>query len=241
MQDYDLSDSISVARLFGKHVGDQYLSTPSSATGNPVGDEIFKDLVQKLQSFVPDYPNLKFLEFQAVLSDIIRYTRVAVSQKASGGEFFKFLFDKDASENDLQESLYAYLEMDSNFGTRYRKEVTEVADGGRVDILYTSDNITIPVELKKTDQKPTTKTIAKNYLAQAQTYSYPYDQLGLFVLLDNSNKADALQSPINDIRELFDIQHMKPYYDVKERYPNYVVTVIIPGNKITPSARSTYK
>lgn len=241
MQDYDLSDPISVARLFGRHVGDQYLSTPSSTTGSPVGDEIFKDLVQRLHSFVPDYPNLKFLEFKAVLSDIIRYTRVAISQKASGGGLFKFLFDKDASENDLQESLYAYLEMDSNFGTRYRKEVTEVADGGRVDILYTSDNITIPVELKKTDHKPTTESIAQNYLAQAQTYSYPYDQLGIFVLLDNSNKADSKKSPINDIRELFNIQHMKPYYDVKERYPNYVVTVIIPGNKITPSTRSTYK
>jgi len=129
----------------------------------------------------------------------------------------------------------------SNFGTRYRKEVTEVADGGRVDILYTSDNITIPVELKKTDQKPTTESIAQNYLAQAQTYSYPYDQLGIFVLLDNSNKFDAKKSPINDIRELFNIQHMKPYYDVDERFPNYVVTVIIPGNKITPSIRSTYK
>jgi hypothetical protein len=83
--------------------------------------------------------------------------------------------------------------------------------------------------------------MAKYYLGQAQTYCYPHDQLGLFVLLDNSSKADKLQSPINDIRELFNIQNMKPYYELEQTAPNYVVSVIIPGNKITPSRRSKYK
>lgn len=241
MQSHDLSDPVSVAKLFGRYVDEQYPKYPTLVTGSHVGDEIFNNLIQKLNSFVPNYPHSKFLEFQTVLSDIIRYTLVAVSQKTSGGGFFKFLFDNNASENDLQESIYAYLTMNSEFGSRYKKEVTEVADGGRVDVLYISDKVTIPVELKKTDYKPSADSISKNYLAQTQTYCYPYDQLGLFVLLDNSKKADELQSPINDIRELFDIQHMEPYYKVENKFPNYVVTIIVPGNKVTPSSRSRYK
>lgn len=240
IQGIDLKDSTAVTRLIGSYIS-QYSNHPTSATGTPVGDEIFSSLTKKLQVLVPDYARIKFIEFEMVLSDVIRYTVLASAQKSSGAGFFKFLFDKGAMESDLQDSMCVYLEMNSDVGSRYKKEVTEVADGGRVDILYKSNNITIPIELKKTDLKPTVTSIAENYLGQAQTYCYPYDRLGLFVLLDNSCKGDELYSPINDIRELFDIQHMKPYYDLDNKYPDYIVTVIVPGNKMTPSSRSTYK
>jgi hypothetical protein len=241
VENCDLDNPISLVRLIGSYVNQKDVTAFSSITGSRVGDEIFRTLIQRINFLMPDYPNDKLLEFQVVLSDVIRYMLAASSQKASGGGFFNYLFDKNSSENDLQESMYAYLGMKSSFGARYSKEVSEVADGGRVDILYSSDCITLPVELKKTELKPTNDSIAELYLGQAQTYCYPHDQLGLFVLLDNSNKADELQSPINDIRDLFIIQNMEPYYKLEQKAPNYVVSVIVPGNKITPSVRSKYK
>ena len=236
---HDLSDPKSLIRLVGRYLDELPAASPGFITGSRVGDEIFKYLAERLGSLVPSYPAEKFLEFKLVLSDVIRYATIAASQKKTGEGLFKFLFDENATEGNLQESMYAYLQM-SPVGTKYKPEVSEVADGGRVDILYTSDKVVIPIELKRTKSKPTKESIAKKYLGQAQTYCYPHDQLGLFVLLDNSSKADELARPMNDIREHFDIQHMKPYYDVEQKAPNYVVTVIVPGNKITPSQRSKY-
>jgi hypothetical protein len=225
----------------GSYISQQYITHISSVTGNRTGDEIFHRLINEIGLLLPSYPNNKFFEFKIVLSDIIRYMIAVSSKKSSGGGFFKFLFTKTATEKDLQESLFAHLEMSSNIGSRYSSEVSEVADGGRVDILYKSDNVVIPIELKKTDEKPTNESIENHYLAQAQTYCYPYDQLGIFLLLDNSDKSSELRSPINDIRELFNIHHMQPYYSVEKRAPNYIVSVIVSGNKVTPSTRSRYK
>lgn len=241
IENCDLEDPVSLVKLMGRYISEEQSSSISFTTGNPVGDEIFHKLINEINSLVPNYSFDKLIEFKIVLSDVIRYMLVTSTQKTSGGGFLKYLFDENASENDLQESIYAYLAMGSKFGSRYNKEVTEVADGGWVDILYRSDNITIPVELKKTDKKPTPKSMIEYYLGQAQTYCYPHDQLGLFILLDNSNKEDELHSPINDIRDLFIIQNMKPYYELEQMAPNYVISVIIPGNKITPSKRSRYK
>lgn len=43
------------------------------------------------------------------------------------------------------------------------------------------------------------------------------------------------------IFNLFDVMNLEPSYDVNQRHPDYVVTVIVPANKMLPSARSTYK
>lgn len=233
-------DPAELARLFSRYI-DKYLNCPTLyATGNRVGDEIFDDVVGRISELIPSYSQEKFSEFKVVLSDVIRYLQIAVSQKNSGKKLFKYLFDASAVENDLQQSMFAYFQMSSGVSGRYALEVNEVADGGRVDILYTCDAITLPIELKKTNLKPNKDTISDNYLSQAQTYCYPNDQLGLFVLLDNSSKANETNKPINDIRELFHVCHMEPYYKLEEKAPNYVVSVIIPGNKILPNKRSTY-
>lgn len=237
----NLDDPVSLVKLVGRYAAQEQMLSISSVTGNRVGDEIFDALIKEINSLIPNYSLEKLIEFKIVLSDVIRYVLSATSQKASGGGFFKYLFDDNASENDLQDSIYAYLDMKSGCRYKYSKEVAEVADGGRVDILYKSDSSTIPIELKKTNQKPTPESIVEFYLGQAQTYCYPHDQLGLFILLDVSCKASELQSPINDIRDLFIIQNMKPYYELDQMAPNYVVSIIIPGNKITPSKRSKYK
>ncbi|SHJ71661.1 hypothetical protein SAMN05519226_0087 [Cycloclasticus pugetii] len=230
-----------IIKLFGRY-SEEYLAPPIlSLTGSRVGDEIFDEIVARITGFIPNYSQKKLSEFKVVLSDVIKYSQIAASQKKSGKDFFKYLFDANASEDDLQQSMFAYFQMNSCVSSKYKLEVDEVADGGRVDILYSSDSVVLPIELKKTDVKPSIDNIADSYLSQAQTYCYPNDQLGLFVLLDNSSKGSKLNNPINDIREFFDVYHMEPYYEFGEKAPNYVVSVIIPGNKVLPSKRSTYK
>lgn len=236
----DLDDPAAVVRLCGSYYY-QNMAPVTPVTGSRTGDEIFRTLIGKIEELLPDYQIEKLLEFKVVLSDVIRYAVLSSEKKSSGAGFFKFLFDENAVEKDLQDSMLAHFEMSSNIGSRYSPEVIEIADGGRVDIRYQSDRFTLPIELKKTDEVPTKELIVKSYLAQAQTYCYPHDQLGVFVLLDNSSKAKRLQSPINDLREHFSILHLEPYYKVETVAPDYVVSVIIPGNKVTPSSRSTYK
>ena len=109
-----------------------------------------------------------------------------------------------------------------------------------MDILFISDIAKFPIELKKTNTKPTTDNIRKYYLSQAQSYAATLDKLGVFILLDNSSKKNEIQSPTNDLRDLFKIESLEPYYN-ENPTTNYLVTVIIPGNKITPSQRSKYK
>ena len=62
-------------------------------------------------------------------------------------------------------------------------------DGGRVDIVYSKELISIPIELKKSLHRPDTQALEDNYIAQAQTYTAGYDQLGIFVLLELSDKS----------------------------------------------------
>jgi hypothetical protein len=243
LNEINSNDISSLIRLTNQyHVELQQIDFLISVTGNSTGDEIFHSLISKIKTKIPDYPDHKLLDYKIILSDLIRYMLRAASKKRSGQDFFKFLYQSDASENDLQESILAHLEMASGASKRYRSETPEIADGGRVDILFESDNATIPIELKKTDKKPSNDTIKDNYLGQAQTYCYPHDQLGFFVLLDNSSKLEERESPINDIRELFNLVHMKPYYDfdTEIKAPNYIITIVIPGNKVTPSMRSNY-
>ena len=207
-------------------------------TGSGPGDDVFNRISGKLREDLGDYPKEKMYAFQSVLSDVIRYVHFSLQSKNNYSDFLKFLFSSEAEEKELQDSLVAFLKMNSGRASSYRAEVSDVADGGRVDVLYEVDEITIPIELKRTVSHIDEEHIRECYLSQAQTYVYPYDQLGIFVLLDMRKKEK--QKPINNVRELFDTMHLVPFYDVKKRNPDYVVTVIIPGNKILPSARSTY-
>ena len=81
-------------------------------------------------------------------------------------------------------------------------------DGGRVDILYKKDIITIPIELKKSPIRPTQQILEENYIAQAQTYTAGYEQLGVFVLLELSDK--SIEPPPN-FKDWFRVHHLKPH------------------------------
>jgi hypothetical protein len=116
-------------------------------------------------------------------------------------------------------------------------EKAKFVDGGRVDIVYSRDIITIPIELKKSLVRPDQTTLEQNYIAQAQTYTAGYDQLGVFAVLDLSDKAT---DPPPNIRDWFRIHHLQPSTNLPVEFPDYVVSVVIPGNRILPSRRSTY-
>jgi len=117
-------------------------------------------------------------------------------------------------------------------------EKARFVDGGRVDILYKKELITIPIELKKSLNRPSVNDLEENYISQAQTYTAGYDQLGIFVLLELSDKGTE---PPPNFKDWFKIHHLSPSTNLELNYPDYVISVVIPGNRTSPSAKSIYK
>ena len=158
---------------------------------------------------------------------------------------FSFLYSKsekngkgqDAVEQDLQDSMLFFFEH-SKIADGLGHEQSKFVDGGRVDILYKKDIITIPIELKRSLMRPNESTLEENYLAQAQTYTSGYDQLGIFVLLELSDKEK--EAPAN-FKDWFKIHHLKPSTNLTVNFPDFVVSAVIPGNRTGPSSKSTYK
>lgn len=206
-------------------------------TGSNIGDDIFKNLTSRLNTFIPEYPKHRLLEFQLVLEDIIRYVKRS-SEGETSNPNFSFLFDEKALEKDLQQSMMNMLKFASDRADFYSEENKEFTDGGRVDIKYQNQSITIPIELKRTANIITEDLIRNKYLSQAQTYTYNRDQLGIFVVLDLYKKDK--DKPMNNLRDLFGITHLETQHRVNENHPDYIVWCIVPGNKILPSERSNY-
>ncbi len=211
-------------------------------TGSIQGQEIFMDLASKIDEFLPDYNIEKKAAFLNILEEVIRYTRSTLVNNDK--KRFLFLYSKsengkgqDAIEQDLQDSMISYFEH-SKIADGLEHEKSKFVDGGRVDILYKKDVITIPIELKKSIIRPDKSILEQNYLAQAQTYTSGYDQLGIFVLLELSDKSK--ESPPN-FKDWFKIHHLPPSTNLEVNYPDYIISVVIPGNRTGPSAKSTYK
>ena len=120
----------------------------------------------------------------------------------------------------------------------FEYEKDKVTSGGRVDIIFQSDKMSIPIEVKKTEESPTVSKIEEYYIAQAQTYASAYEQLGIFLLLDLSDKG---KKPIPNFNDWFNIHHLQPATNLPVNHPDYIVSVVIPGNKLLPSMMSTYK
>lgn len=211
-------------------------------TGSIHGQEILIDLTSKIDKFLPNYNLEKRTAFLNVLEEVIRYTRSTFVNNDK--KRFLFLYSKsekgkgqDSIEQDLQDSMLSYFEH-SKIADGLEHEKSKFVDGGRVDILYKKDVITIPIELKKSIIRPDETILEQNYLAQAQTYTSGYDQLGIFVLLELSDKS---KEPPANFKDWFKIHHLVPSTNLKINYPDYVVSVVIPGNRTGPSAKSTYK
>ncbi len=204
-------------------------------TGYSQGELILSDISKVIQEHLPLYPDAKFQEFILVLSDLINYF---ILTQRGGKDRFPYLFKDDAKEKDLQDDLLSRLQS-SERAEYYLPEVKEIADGGRVDIIYHRDAIQLPIEIKRSFVKPNWEVIRANYLSQAQTYARTRDQLAFFVVLDLSAK--AVGKPIPNTRDLYKVFHLDTESDLDIAYPDYVIAFIIPGNKPLPSERSSYK
>jgi len=176
------------------------------------------------------------LNFYQVLTSIIRY--VAVGYQRSDGAFKVLYNQPDASEDDFQDSLLLFLKTAGNH-YKFDAEKRQFADGGRIDIVFSEGGqTTIPIEVKKTKKDFDRKTIYDNFLPQAQTYVTPYNQIGIFVLFDNRDKKNI--PPNSGIKNLFYVDSIPSNIEAFNNYPDLVVNVIIPANKISPSSKSKY-
>lgn len=211
-------------------------------TGSIHGQEILFEIMAKIKNHLPDYPTDKMEAFFNILEETIRYARVSFVDNQK--KRFSFLFSQseggkgtNALEQDLQDSMILYFEH-SKIADGLEHEKAKFVDAGRVDILYKKDLITIPIELKKSLNRPNQLALEQNYIAQAQTYTSGYDQLGIFILLELSDKSNE---PPPNFKDWFKIHHLPPSTNQAIAYPDFVVSCIIPGNRTTPSAKSNYK
>jgi hypothetical protein len=210
-------------------------------TGGLIGHEILEQLTAKIQAAVPDYPSYKMEIFSNLLEEVIRYCARTFTRHERSK--FQFLFSKafggkgeDALEEDLQNDMIAFFEH-SKVADGLDHEKAKFVDGGRVDIVYVKDGITIPIELKKSLTRPTLESIESNYISQAQTYTAGYDQLGIFVVIELSDKTST---PPPNMRDWFNIHHLAPHTALPVKFPDNIISVVIPGNRVLPSSKSTY-
>lgn len=231
---------ISQLRIFIKKYKNQQFPYK---TGSIIGQEVYYNLRKNIEQKLINYSENKLEAYFNVLEEVIRYARTTFVK--NNRNRFPFLYSKinfdkgkgqDAKEEDLQTSMWEFLEH-SKIADGLDNEKTRFVDGGRVDIVYSKDLITVPIELKKSLNRPAKKDIETNYIAQAQTYTAGYDQLGIFVLLELSDKT---KEPPPNFKDWFKIHHLKPSSDIEIEFPDYVISVIIPGNRTSPSSKSNY-
>jgi hypothetical protein len=233
---------LSLEKALGSLLERQQDNRQPFKTGSIQGEEVLLSLMSGIDLVLPAYPAAKRQAFMNILEEVIRYTRVTFTNNDK--RRFQFLFSaaeggkgQAAIEQDLQDSMLVFFEH-SRIADGLEHEKAKFVDGGRVDILYKKDLITIPLELKKSLSRPDQAGLEQNYIAQAQTYTAGYDQLGIFILLELSDKS---KEPPPNFKDWFKIHHLAPATLQTVQYPDYIVSVIIPGNRTLPSAKSTYK
>lgn len=239
----DDRDTTKVLGVLGNYLKRSQVGNAHFVTGYIIGDEVLNSLKKKVATLLPDLDIDKQKIFFNVLAHVIRYAYH--SHLGYDKSKFLFLFSKnvtggigiDAKEGHLQDNLFESLKH-TTMAQYFEYEKDKVASGGRVDIIFHSDKMSIPIEVKKTDESPTITKIEEYYIAQAQTYASAYEQLGIFVLLDLSDKG---KKPIPNFKDWFNIHHLQPATNLPINNPDYIVSVVIPGNKLLPSMMSTYR
>ncbi|MFJ5792688.1 hypothetical protein ACIP9G_21740 [Lysinibacillus sp. NPDC093197] len=236
----DVKDIKDILSLIKSYTEQKYERNMDVYTGDITGQEIYLNMLSSIKQAIPNYSEQKLNTFMRILEETIRYLMLTVKSKRS--DDFNYLYiekhngkgDK-ASERDFQDSLYKHF-LYSKIAYASEEEINNFADGGRIDIVFKLNNLTFPIELKKTKNPISKVSIREKYLEQLHTYIYSYDQLGIFAVLDLNEKT----APVNDVRELVYLDNIKPLYKVENKYPDFIVVVIIPGNKPLPSDKSTY-
>jgi hypothetical protein len=238
----DNRDASAVLSILADYLKRSQAGVAYFATGYIVGDDVLNSLKKNISTLLPNLNVEKKKIFFDVLAHVIRYAyhsnygydkskHLFLFSKTAGG------FGSDAEESHLQDSLFESLKHTS-MAQYFEYEKGKVASGGRVDVIFQCDKMRIPIEVKKTDESPTVSKIEEYYIAQAQTYASVYEQLGIFLLLDLSDKE---KKPILGFRDWFNLHHLEPATNLPIKHPDYVISVVIPGNKLLPSMMSTYK
>jgi hypothetical protein len=223
------------AQLAMRYASQGRMDRVSYSTGYAVGDEILESVRARLKRYVPAYAPSELAIFTNVLADLVRYGYQAETQQK---RFFPYLYDPTITlEETFQNQLFVRLTAGER-ATNYHYEESDVVGASRIDIVYREQNLVFPIEVKKIVKHPTWEMISQNYVAQVQMYSRPYNQLGFLVIFDISPKQKG--GPLNDIRSMVEVLHLTPYYSVKNSHMDYVVAIIIPANKISPSDYTTY-
>ncbi|HEY5591326.1 MAG TPA: hypothetical protein VIK55_09940 [Paludibacter sp.] len=236
-------DISTVLRVLGAYFKRCKTGLSFFETGYLIGDDVLNYLRTQVAELLPNLEKEKQSIFFTVVAEIIRYAQH--SHLGYNKSKFLFLFSKqvkgglgdDAQESDLQVDLYESLKHGA-IAQYFEYEKDKVVSGGRVDIIFKCDIMSVPIEIKKTKESPTKEIIEEYYIAQAQTYTSAYEQLGIFVLLDLSDKG---KRPIPNFKDWFNIHHLSTATGMPINHPDYVVSVVIPGNKLLPSMMSTYK
>lgn len=230
----DIVEIDSIVALISKYLNASNSNVAAIKTGFSQGDEMLNIIGNDLIQLLPTFPLEKRIEFLLVLRDVLNYF---INASQGSKTKFEFLFKSDAHEKELQDSLLTYLKATER-AEKYTPEVRDYADGGRVDINFSSASTQFPIELKRSLEALDWETVCNNYIAQAQTYAYTRDQLAIFMVLDLSPKEAA--KPEANLKDLFKIIHLPPRQSIDIKYPDYVVAFILPGNKYLPSQRSKY-
>jgi hypothetical protein len=236
----DVNDVKEVLSLIKTYTEKKYERNIDVYTGDTTGEEIYLEMLSSIKTAIPHYSEQKLNIFMRILEETIRYLMLTVKSKRT--EDFNFLYlekhggkGNKASERDFQDSLYKHY-LYSKIAYVAEEEISNFADGGRIDIVFKLNKFTFPVELKKTKNQISRDSVREKYLEQLHTYIYSYDQLGIFVVLDLNEKS----APVNDVRELVYLDNIQPLYELGNKYPDFIVVVIVPGNKPLPSDKSTY-
>lgn len=223
------------AHLAMRYASESRLDRVIYSTGYAVSDEIVEAVRTSIKQHIPQYPPLKLAIFTNVLADLARYAYQADTQPK---RFFPYLYDSSVNlEETFQNELYSKLTSGER-ATYYSYEVSDAVGASRIDIVYREHQVVFPIEIKKTEKRHTWETIKKNYAAQVQMYNRPYDQLGFLVIFDISQKEK--EKPLNDIRSTVEVLCLTPFYPDQGKYLDYVVAIIIPANKISPSDYTRY-
>jgi hypothetical protein len=139
----------------------------------------------------------------------------------------KYLFNADASENDLHQDLYDYLRS-TDLGATTEMEVQHVG-GGRIDIRISFEGFGLHIELKADDTK-TAMTDKTAYLKQAVAYQVTDVRIGFLIAL--RTKAFDSTGPSPHLTSLF--EHTT--FEVEgDSLPRHVVLIQVPGNRTAPS------
>lgn len=237
----DISNVQDVLDIVREYVEIKHEDNFDVITGDHTGQEIYLNIKKEIEEKLPRYSKKKLNAFLRILEETIRYLVLSIKSKRNNK--FKYLYTQkndglgdSASERDFQDSLFEHF-MYSNIAYGADEEIINFADGGRIDIVFNIQDDKFPIELKKTKEAISKEAIREKYLEQIHTYIYGYNQLGIFAVLDLTEKV----APVNDVRNLVYLDHIRPLYDLEDKYPDYIVVIIIPGNKPLPSEKSTYK